>query len=650
MTDENQNTITTVTSTMNGQDYNASQIKVLEWLEPVRQRPWMYIWSTDIKGLHHMIQEIVDNAVDESLAWYCNNITVILHPDNSVTVHDNWRWIPVDKHEKTWKSALETVFTVLHAWWKFDKWAYKISWWLHWVWASVVNALSDRLVAEVHKNWKIYRLNFEKWITQWDIEIVWETNKNWTSITFMPDATVFETIQFNEVIEVARMRQSAYLTPWVTFTLINEITWLKRRFYFEWWIKTWLINQIWEQEKIWQQFYISQEWKNCLVEATFQFTNTENDNVSSYVNNIPTIDWWTHVLWFKSALLNVMNELATEKWKINKKIWEFQYMDILNWLYSIVTVKIPEPQFEWQTKWKLWNSYVRNEVEKVVTEYLRNFFVNNEEEFNKIFEKVELAARARLAAKFAKETILRKNVLLWWVLPWKLADCRQKKAEWTEMYIVEGDSAWGSAKQWRNSDFQAILPLRWKILNTEQAHIQRIMANTEVKALITAIGTWIKESFDIKTLRYEKIIIMTDADVDWAHIRTLLLTFFFRFMRPLIEEWHLFIACPPIYKIKQWKNEKYAYPPIDDIEDAVKQLGMNPNENYEAQRYKGLWEMNPEQLWETTMNPENRRLNKITVDDAEEADKLFRILMGEDVVSRKHFILTHAKSVKDLDI
>jgi len=401
-------------STMSEQDYDASQIKVLEWLEPVRQRPWMYIGSTDIKGLHHMIQEVVDNAVDESLAWFCSHITVIFNTDWSVTVHDDGRWIPVDKHIKTWKSALETVFTVLHAWWKFDKWAYKISGWLHWVWASVVNALSDRLVAEIHKNGKIYRLRFEKWTTIWDIEMIWETNKSWSTITFMPDATIFETIQFNEVVELARMRQSAYLTPWVVFTLINNITWLRKRFYFEWWIRTWLFNLIWEQEKIWSQVYINKEWNKGWVEIAFQFTNTENDNVISFVNNIPTIDWWTHVLWFKSAVLNVINELSIEKGKINKKIWEFQYMDILNWLYAIVTVKIPEPQFEWQTKWKLWNSYVRNEVEKIVTAYLKDYFATNEEEFDKIFEKIELAARARLAAKFAKETVLRKNVLLGW--------------------------------------------------------------------------------------------------------------------------------------------------------------------------------------------------------------------------------------------
>ena len=626
-------------------DYDASHIKVLEWLEPVRQRPWMYIWSTDAKWLHHMIQEIVDNAVDEAMAGYCTTITTILEEDDSVTVHDNGRGIPVDKHEKTWRSALETVFTVLHAWGKFDKDTYKISGWLHWVWASVVNALSERLEVNVYRNGKRYFQRYERWIPQWEVTEMEDSDKVWTTVRFKPDATIFETTEFSQTVETARMKQSAYLTPWVIFNFINKKTGFKQRFYFEWGIKTWLRNLVWEQQILSSQHYINVDAKDCLTEVSFQFVNTSNDHLLSFVNNIPTTDGWSHVLWFKSALLNIINEVAKEKDKINKKIWEFQYSDVTDWLYAIVSVKIPEPQFEWQTKWRLWNSYVRGAVEKVVYEYLKDYFINNEWEFDKIFEKVDLAARARLAAKFAKETVLRKNILAWWVLPGKLADCAQKKRDNTEMYIVEWDSAGGSAKQGRDSNFQAILPLRGKILNTEQAVIQKIMANAEIKALITAIWTWVKDNFDLEWLRYDKIIIMTDADVDGAHIRTLLLTFFFRFMRPLIEHGHVYAACPPIYKFAQWKKEEYIY----DETHTPEMYGFDKDKT-EVQRYKGLWEMNAEQLWETTMNPVNRKLKQISVEDAEETDRLFRILMWEDVQSRKHFIMTHAKTVTELDV
>lgn len=625
--------------------YDASHIKVLEWLEPVRQRPWMYIGSTDAKWLYHMVQEILDNAVDESLAWFCTSITIILNDNGSVTVSDNGRWIPVDKHEKTWRSALETVFTVLHAWWKFDKEVYKVSWGLHWVWASVVNALSEWLEVQVHKNGKIYQQKYSRWIPQWELEIIWDTDKSWTTVTFMPDDQIFETLEFSESVEVSRIKQAAYLTPWVTFTFISKKSGLRQRFYFEEWIKTWLTNLVWEQQRLSSAHYINKEWNNCLAEISFQFVNTTNDHTLSFVNNIPTKDGGTHLLWFKSALLRIINEIWKEKEKIDKKIWEYQYSDVTDWLYAIVTVKIPEPQFEWQTKWRLWNSYVRAAVEDIVYDYLKDFFAKNESEFDKIFEKIDLAARARLAAKFARETVLRKNTLVWWVLPGKLADCATKKREWTELYIVEWDSAWWSAKQGRDSKFQAILPLRGKILNTEQAVIQKMMANNEVKALITAIWCGIKEGFDLEWLRYDKIIIMTDADVDWAHIRTLLLTFFFRFMRPLVDNWHVYAACPPIYRFAEWKKEIYVY----DENKTPADMWMD-NEKTEIQRYKGLGEMNAEQLRETTMDPNKRTLNQITVDDAEEADRLFRILMGEEVQPRKHFILTHAKSVKDLDI
>ena len=627
-------------------EYDASQIRVLEGLEPVRQRPGMYIGSTDARGLHHMVQEIVDNAVDEALAGYCRDVTTILNEDGSVTVHDNWRGIPVDIHPKTGKSALETVYTVLHAGGKFDKGAYKISGGLHGVGASVVNALSTWLEVTVYKHGKIHQMRFEKGIPQGELRVIGETDKTGTSVTFMPDGTIFETLEFSETAEVARMKQAAYLTPGVSFTFKNLKTWLMSRFMYEWGIKTWLKNLVWNQQPLSSAHYFKAETENCQAEISFQFVNTNNDHTLSFVNNIPTKDGGTHILGFKSALLKIMNEIGKERDKIDKKIWEFQYSDVTDGLYGIVTVKIPEPQFEGQTKGRLGNSYVRGAVEDLTYEYLKGYFVENPEEFDRIFEKIDLAARARLAAKFAKETVLRKNALSGGVLPGKLADCSKRGRHWTELYIVEGDSAGGSAKSGRDSKFQAILPLRGKILNTEQAVFQKMMANNEVKALITAIWCGIKDSFDIEGLRYEKVIIMTDADVDGAHIRTLLLTFFFRFMRPLVEWGHVYAACPPIYKFSKGSKHVYVY----NEEHTPDMYWFESNEWVEIQRYKGLGEMNAEQLWETTMDPSSRQLNQITVEDAEETDRLFRILMGEDVQSRKHFILTNAKSVKGLDI
>ncbi|GHW02855.1 DNA gyrase subunit B [candidate division SR1 bacterium] len=630
----------------NDQSYDSSHIKVLEGLEPVRQRPGMYIGTTDIKGLHHMIREIVDNAVDEAMAGYCTHITTVLNADGSVTVHDNGRGIPVDKHEKTGKSALETVYTVLHAGGKFDKSVYKVSGGLHGVGASVVNALSTRLEVVVYKNGNIYKMRFEKGIPQGEIEIIGETDKTGTTVTFLPDPTIFDTVEFTSSMIFQRMKQSAYLTPGVTFTVVDPQNNLKERYYYEGGIKTWLSNIVGEQQQLSKPHYFKAEGKDCLAEISFQFIATSNDHTLSFVNNIPTNDGGSHILGFKSALLKIINEIGKEKEKIDKKIGEFQYSDVTDGLYGIITVKIPEPQFEGQTKGRLGNAYVRGEVEKITYEYLKNIFNEEPEEFDKIFEKIDLAARARLAAKFAKETVLRKNVLSGGILPGKLADCSKRGNKGTELYIVEGDSAGGSAKQGRDSKFQAILPLRGKILNTEQASIQKIMANQEVKNLITAIGAGIKENYDSEHLRYERIVIMTDADVDGAHIRTLLLTFFFRFMRGLIEDGHVFAAVPPIYKFSKGSREVYVY----DEDHVPTMYGFGPDEKVEIQRYKGLGEMNAEQLRDTTMDPDKRYMKKITVDDAEEADRLFRILMGEDVQSRKHFILTHAKNVKDLDI
>lgn len=637
-------------NSLDEQHYDASHIKVLEWLEPVRQRPGMYIWSTDIKWLHHMIQEIVDNGVDEAIAGYCTHITTIIHKDLSVTVYDNGRGIPVDKHPKTGKSALETVFTVLHAGGKFEKSAYKVSGWLHGVGASVVNALSNRLEVTVYKNGKEYFQRFERGIPQGEIQEIGTTTKNGTTVHFQPDGTVFETLDFFLGTEIARMKNAAYLTPWVSFTLIDERTDYSQRFCFEGGIKTWLANIVDNQEIVSQPHYLNIEGKECLVECAFQFLNSTNENLLSFVNNIPTKDGGTHVVGFKEALLTRINELAKEKDKVNKKIGELTMQDMSDGLYAIVTVKIPEPQFQWQTKGKLGNSYVRTQVYKIIYDYITDHFNQNPDEFEKVFEKVELSARARLAAVIAKESVIRKNVLWSTVLPGKLSDCRRRGRHGTELYLVEGDSAWGTAKQGRDSEFQAILWLRGKVMNTEQAHIQKILANKEVKSLIAAIGCGLRDSYDEESLRYERVIVMTDADVDGAHIRTLLLTFFFRYMKPLIENGHLFIACPPIYKISQGKKEQYFYPPIENPDQALKLWKFDINKAYEIQRYKGLGEMNAEQLWDTTMDPLKRILFQINIEEAEEADRMFRVLMGEDVSLRKHFILTHAKGVKSLDV
>lgn len=632
-------------------NYDASQIKVLEWLEPVRHRPGMYIWSTDTRGLHHMVYEIVDNAVDEALAGYCRNITVIMDKGSQITVMDDGRGIPVDIHQKTGRSALETIMTTLHAGGKFEKWAYKISGGLHGVGASVVNALSIKMTAQVHKDGKIRGQEYKRGVPVGDVAEIGTTDKTGTTISFIPDDTIFDTMDFSWHTLVTRMKHSAYLTPGVTFTMIDRTSRKEQRFYYEWGIRTWLRNLLGSQKPLSEQFYINAEGKDCQAEIAFQFVDSTNDNQLSFVNNITTKDGGSHVLWFKDALLTAINDYAAAKGEIDKKVGEFQISDITDGLYAIVTVKIPEPQFEWQTKWRLGNAYVRKEVEKIVHDYMVDYLKHNEDAVVQILERVKLSAKARIAAKLARQTVMRKSALLGGVLPGKLSDCSIKKAEGTELYIVEGNSAWGSAKQARDSKFQAILPLRGKVLNTEQAALQKVLGNAEVKSLIMAIGAGMKESYEEDKLRYSKVVIMTDADVDGAHIRTLLLTFFFRYMRPLIVQEHLYIAVPPLYKFKQGKKEQYIYPPDDQLEldEVMKKYGFEADKT-QIQRYKGLGEMNPDQLWDTTMDPATRKMMKVNIEDAEEADKLFRILMGDDVVSRKSFILTHAKNVRELDV
>ena len=547
-------------STQENSTYWAESIQVLEWLEPVRKRPWMYIWSTDERWLHHLVWEIVDNSIDEAMAGYCDTITVKLHKDWSCSVEDNWRWIPTAVHSKTWKSTLETVLTVLHAGWKFGWGGYKVSGWLHWVWASVVNALSTKLEATVHTDWKIFFHSYEKWVPVWDIEVIWKSKKTWTTIKFWPDAEIFrQTVEFDYTTIVNRLRQQAYLTKWITLIIFDERKDQKYKFYFEGWIKSYVNFLNKDEDTIWDIFYLEKEKNDVFVEVSFQFNKDFSNNIISFVNNIHTPEWWTHMVWFRAWLTRTINKYARDKQILKEKDQNLTNEDVIEWLTAVISVKVIDPQFEWQTKAKLWTAEVRWIVDSVFSEKFMEFLEENPSSAKAIIEKVFLAAKARLAARAARDTIIRKWALEWMTLPWKLADCSSKNPVNSEIYIVEGDSAWGSAKQWRNRETQAILPLRGKILNTEQARIDKIFANQEIKNLIIAMWTSIWETFDISKLRYHRIVIMTDADVDGAHIRTLLLTFFFRYLKDVINGWYLYIAQPPLYKLTKWKQSWYVF-------------------------------------------------------------------------------------------
>ncbi|MFA7284336.1 MAG: DNA gyrase subunit B [Candidatus Absconditabacterales bacterium] len=631
------------------QVYDSSSIIVLEGLEPVRQRPGMYIGSTDVRGLHHLITEVVDNAIDEALADHCHHITIKLCADGRVECYDDGRGIPVDIHPKTGRSTVETVFTVLHAGGKFEKSAYKISGGLHGVGASVVNALSEKLEVYVHKDGKLHFMEFSRGKALGELRIVGDSNLSGTTVRFLADPLIFETTKYNAHQVFTKYRQTAYLTPGTTFTVIDEANNKKERYYFEGGIGTWIKAMTEDQKTVITPVRLGNESDQLATDIAFNYIDSTSSNILSFVNNINTPDGGTHLNGFKDGLLRVINEIAKAKGQIDGKVGEFVASDISDGLYAIVTVKVPNPEFEGQTKGRLGNSYIRKEVEALTYEGLSKYFNENEPEFMRLMEKIQLSAKARMAAKLARETVLRKSPLTAGVLPGKLTDCNSKNRMNAELFIVEGDSAGGSAKQGRDAHFQAILPLRGKILNTERATIQSILANNEVKALITSIGIGIKDGIDMSKLRYGKIIIMTDADVDGAHIRTLLLTFFYRYMRPLLDEGHVYIAMPPLYKISAGKKEVYIYDPGEKtLEELATENGFEGK--YEFQRYKGLGEMNYDQLADTTMNPESRSIKKVNIEDAEEADKLFRILMGEDTDSRKHFILSHAKNVRELDV
>lgn len=631
----------------NDQNYWAENIQVLEWLEPVRKRPWMYIGSTDDRWLHHLVWEIVDNSIDEAMAGHCDTITVTLWEDGSCTVEDNGRWIPVEKHHQTGKSTLETILTVLHAGWKFGWWWYKVSGWLHGVWSSVVNALSTKLEAWVHRWWKIHYQTFALWIPQWDVEVIGKTNHTGTTIRFYPDDSIFKiTTTFDYKTIKNRLRQQAYLTKWITLYLIDERNGEKYKYFFEWGVKSYVNFLNKKEDTIWEVFYVEKEFKDIYVEISMQYNKEFSNNIISFVNNIHTPEWGTHMTWFRMALTRTINKYARDKAILKEKDQNLTNDDVIEWLTCVISIKVEDPQFEWQTKGKLGTPEARWAVDAVFAEKFLEFLEEDPSTAKKIIEKVFLAAKARLAARAARDTVIRKWALEWMTLPGKLSDCSSKDPVASELYIVEGDSAWGSAKQGRDREHQAILPLKGKILNTEQARIDKIFGNQEIKNMIIALGTSIWETFDISRLRYHRIIIMTDADVDGAHIRTLLLTFFFRYLKELIVWGYLYIAQPPLYKLSKGKKSWYVY----DEENKEKIIREEAIVWENIQRYKGLWEMNPEQLWETTMDPTTRKMYKVWIDDAQAADEIFKILMWDEVAPRRRFIQSRAKDVRNLDV
>ncbi len=629
------------------EEYGADSIQVLEGLEPVRKRPGMYIGSTDERGLHHLVWEIVDNSIDEAMAGHCDTIITTLGKDGSCTVEDNGRGIPVEKHAKTGKSTLETILTVLHAGWKFGWGGYKVSGGLHGVGSSVVNALSTKMEAWVHRDGKIHYQSFTKGQTDGDIEVVGKTNKTGTIIKFYPDAEIFKiTTDFDYKTIVNRLRQQAYLTKGIKLNIIDERSEKRYKFYFEGWVKSYVHFLNKNEDTQGDIFYAEKEKNDILVELSLQYNKGYSNNIISFVNNIHTPEGGTHITGFRTALTRTINKYARDKGILKEKDINLTNEDVVEGMTCVISIKVIDPQFEGQTKGKLWTPEARWAVDGVFSEKFMEFLEEDPKTAKHVIEKVLLAAKARLAARAARDTVIRKGALEWMTLPGKLADCSSKDPVKSELYIVEGDSAGGSAKQGRDRNTQAILPLRGKILNTEQARIDKIFANNEVKNLIIALGTSIWESFDISRLRYHRIVIMTDADVDGAHIRTLLLTFFFRYLRDIVEWGYLYIAQPPLYKLTKWKKAWYVYTEVEKEKIMSEEWIVWEN----IQRYKGLGEMNPEQLWETTMDPEERKMYKVSVHDAKAADEIFKILMGWDVAPRKRFIQTRAMDVKNLDV
>ncbi len=649
--------------------YDGSQIQVLEGLEPVRKRPGMYIGSTGYDGVHHLIKEIADNSIDEAIAGYASRVDVRILEDGGITIVDDGRGIPVDKHAKTGLSTLETVLTVLHAGGKFGGGGYKVSSGLHGVGSSVVNALSTTMIAEVVQKGELYRIEFAQGATTMPLKKMGKTDRlTGTTITFYPDPTIFkETVTFDYKWVVNYLRHQAYLTKGVYATVYDERTKERQAFYFEGGIKSYVKNLNVGKEVVSDDvFYVEKQVDDSMVEVAVQYNDSYIETVKPFANNVLTPDGGTHLVGFRAALTRVINEYARKNSLLKEKEDNLSGDDIREGLTAVILVKLPDPQFEGQTKNKLGNPEVRRYVEQVMNEYFAYYLEENPEVAKKIVGKALLAARARKAARAARDNVLRKGALDGMGLPGKLWDCSSKSPDNSEIYIVEGNSAAGSAKEGRDSKTQAILPLRGKVLNTERARLDKMFANKEIVAMIQAFGVGIGDSFDVNGLRYHKIIIMTDADVDGSHIATLLLTFFYRYMKEIVEGGYVYLAKPPLFSINKGQKKQYVYDElsldsaidsliadkeargvtIDIDDDRFKQAGVT------VSRFKGLGEMDADQLWETTMNPEHRVLIKVNVEDAERADAVFTKLMGDDVVLRKNFIQSEAKNAKleELDI
>jgi DNA gyrase subunit B len=631
----------------NNGEYTAENIRVLDGLEAVRLRPGMYIGDTGKDGLHHLVYEIVYNSIDEAMAGYCDRIQVIMHADNSITVIDNGRGIPIDIHPEKGVSALELVMTTLHAGGKFGDGAYSVSSGLHGVGASVVNALSTWLRAEVRRNGKVWRQEYKVGEKQGDVKAVGKTDLTGTTITFMADPDIFGEISYDFNVLCERLRELAFLNKGVEISLKEERTDEEVTYFFEGGIAS-LVRRINKNRQVLDKsIYIAGKVNSTGVEIAIQYNDGYSENVTAFANCVNTKEGGTHMTGFRAALTRVLNDYARKNKMLRDNDPNLSGEDIRDGLTAVVSVKVGQPQFEGQTKAKLGNPEVKGQVESIASDGLNEYLEKHPDEGKSIIDKCLLAAKAREAARKARDLILKKTGLEFGTLPGKLADCSSNNAKECELYLVEGDSAGGSAKQGRDRNFQAILPLRGKILNVEKAAKDKIFDHEEIRALITALGTGIADAFDISKLRYHQIIIMTDADVDGAHIRTLLLTFFYRNMSDLIQNGHLFIAQPPLYRIQSGKQQTWVY---SDGEKERKLATMKSGAKVDVQRYKGLGEMSPEQLWDTTMNPATRTLLKVQVDDAMKADEIFHILMGNEVPPRKSFIQAHARSVKNLDI
>ncbi len=627
--------------------YGAEEIQVLEGLEAVRRRPGMYIGSTSARGLHHLIYEVVDNSIDEAMAGFCDRIEVIINEDDSATIIDNGRGIPVDIHPQTGRPAVEVALTLLHAGSKFGGGGYKVSGGLHGVGVSVVNALSQRLEVEVRRKGRVYYQKYSRGVPITDLKVIGKSKSNGTKVTFKPDPEIFEELSFNFDTLTHRLRELSFLNMGVKIILRDRRTGSEVIFQHEGGIRDFVKYLNKNKTSLHSKpIYFQKSREDVLVDISLQYTDSYNENIFSYANNIHTIDGGTHEAGFKASLTRVINDYGRKYNLLKNGTGNLSGEDIREGLTAVVSVKVPEPQFEGQTKTKLGNSEVRGIVDSVVAEGLGTFLEENPSVGKRILEKSITASRAREAARKARELTRRKSALESSSLPGKLADCSERDPSVSELYLVEGDSAGGSAKQGRDRRFQAILPLRGKILNVEKARLDRILANEEIRSMITALGTGISEEFDISKARYHKIILMSDADVDGAHIRTLLLTFFYRYMRPLIEAGYVYIAQPPLYRIKKKKTDHYVYSDaeLDELMDRIGRQGTT------VQRYKGLGEMDAVQLWETTMDPDTRTVMQVNLDDAMEADATFSMLMGDRVEPRREFIQENALTVRNLDV